>query len=393
MSEDGTGVPQSGFRQILRQIGAAGIDDNRGLDIGKRLVDTRLETTFDILRQSTLDVNTPAIFGRSDTVKAIVLRSEAAPFSPFGMMSENMTARARVIDNYHSELIMDPKGVNGLDPLDLALINAFPAFRYSAMDEAGVIPPGSIIRATFDAGSLNKGVVQAILMPPGGDFVAMGGSGSMGPMGGGMGAFRMMGAGGPYTKGVDMYDYKKRLVPATREGCEKAGFKAQKNILNEEIVTSTIVPNYKGNFSCKLKASVMKKLEKAYLSLQAQGIALSIGDTLRSFEGQRKAYMTKGQPGQKKWDARKKRPMVAHPCSGYHPTGQAVDVDQKHKADILAHGPIYQALWDAGLQRINWEFWHWSVGETSRKPRDNVFAAGCRSSPADTFTGTPAPTT
>lgn len=381
MSEDGSGVPQSGFRQILRQIGAAGIDDNRGLDIGERVIDTRFESTFDIMRQSVLDVNTPAIFGRSDTVKAIVLRSENAPFSPFGMMSENMLVRARVIDNYHSELLMDPVGVEGLNPLDVALVSSFPAFRYSAMDEAGVIPPGSVIRATFDAGSLSKGVVQAILMPPGGDFVAMGGSGSMGPMGGGMGAFRMMGgAGGPYTKGVDMYDYKKRLVPTTREGCEKAGFKAQKNILNEEIVTSTIVPNYKGNFSCKLKVSVMKKLEKAYLSLQAQGIDLSVGDTLRSFEGQRKAYMTKGQPGQKK------AKMVAHPCSGYHPTGQAVDVNQSHRVDLLAHGPIYQALWDSGLQRINWEYWHWSVGETSRKPRDNVFKAGCKSSPADTFT-------
>ena len=386
---------QPGMRDMLRMMGAAGIDDDRGLGIGHTVIDTRLESTFDIIRQTTLRANTPNIFGPSDGVKALVLRSEDAPLLPWGRPAENMQARCRIIDNYHSEILPDPDSIDGQNPLDNAIISSMPVFRYSAMDQAGVLPPGTIIRGIFDAGSLRAGSVAGILMPPGGSFMAMGGSGSMGPMGGNMSMFRMMGgSGGPYTKGVDMYDYKQRLVPKDLEGCQRfdeTKCRPKTGVLNEEIVVSTVVPNAYGGYA-RLKVSVLKKLEKAYLNLQAQGINLSVGDTLRSFEGQRKAYMTKGQPGQEKWDSRKKRPKVAHPCSGFHTEGQAVDIDQKHKADILAHGPIYQALWDVGLQRINWEFWHWSVGETSRKPRDKVFAAGCRSSPADTFTGTPAAT-
>lgn len=191
----------------------------------------------------------------------------------------------------------------------------------------------------------------------------------------------------------------------------------------------------------------------------------SFGDSGRTFAGQRKAYLVKGVPGpatkvprpgkftssgkQKyscpgpgckwstksssnhtRWDpatwgtgkerklktggtwrtSKRKWPgvsKVAHPCNGYHTEGQAVDLNQGQvKDDILAHGPIFQGLYAAGLRRIYREFWHWSIGTrnpggtgpptTTLKPpaitkeirnwhKDHVFTSGVGGSPADTF--------
>ncbi len=192
-------------------------------------------------------------------------------------------------------------------------------------------------------------------------------------------------------------DFKGRLVPDTLEGCADhaaTGFKAKRNILNEPIVTSEIVPNAYGGY-IKGKASFIKKVEAAYRDLEDQGIILSVGDSLRSYDVQRSAYMNKGQPGQPKFDTLTNRSLVAHPCAGYHTEGQAIDIEQTsaQKADILAHGPIYQALYNAGLRRINREYWHWSVGEAAGHSatgvgghdRDKVFGQGVKSSPPDTF--------
>ena len=153
-------------------------------------------------------------------------------------------------------------------------------------------------------------------------------------------------------------------------------------ILNEPIVRSEIVPNAYGGY-IRGKESFVRKVETAYLSMQTQGIDLIIGDTYRPYQVQKDAYMTKGQPGQSKAGD------IAHPCKGYHTQGQAIDIAQNsaQKADILAHGPIYQALYAAGLRRISNEYWHWSVGETDHG-RNKVFARNrSGTSPADTFTG------
>tara|TARA_R110000782_G_scaffold110211_1_gene199456 strand:+ start:25503 stop:26735 length:1233 start_codon:yes stop_codon:yes gene_type:complete len=197
--------------------------------------------------------------------------------------------------------------------------------------------------------------------------------------------------------GNDTRDHLGRLVPGSIEGCADAtatGFKVKKNILDEPIVTSEIVPNAYGGF-IKGKTSFVKRVEVAFLDLKSQGITLSIGDSLRSYETQRSAYMNKGQPGQPKFDTLTNRSRVAHPCAGYHTEGQAMDIEQTiaQRTDILAHGPIYQALYNAGLRRINREFWHWSLGEAhghsntgaGGHSRNNVFKQGVGTSPPDTF--------
>lgn len=198
-------------------------------------------------------------------------------------------------------------------------------------------------------------------------------------------------SGAPYSSGGrnsssvdDQLDHRGRLVPATPEGCgdSRTGMAAPQGVLNEQIVKSAIVPNAYGGY-IRGKESFVRKVETAYLSLQRQGIELIIGDSYRSYQVQKNAYMTKGQPGQSKAGD------IAHPCKGYHTQGQAIDLAQNaaQKADLLAHGPIYQALYDAGLRRISNEFWHWSVGETNHD-RDKVFARNrSGTSPADTFTG------
>jgi D-alanyl-D-alanine dipeptidase len=138
-----------------------------------------------------------------------------------------------------------------------------------------------------------------------------------------------------------------------------------KGNLNESIVTSKIQnaystvkrPNY-----VKGKQSFIAKLEKAYDNLVKQGIKLNIGDSLRSYDVQKSAYITNEAARQ----SNSKLPYKAHPCQGYHVRGQALDLNQtaEQKKDIQSHGKIYKALYDAGLRRINGEWWHWSVGET-----------------------------
>tara|TARA_B100000029_G_scaffold311698_1_gene304170 strand:- start:35148 stop:36314 length:1167 start_codon:yes stop_codon:yes gene_type:complete len=181
----------------------------------------------------------------------------------------------------------------------------------------------------------------------------------------------------------DQIDSRGRLVPATAEGCSdsRTGMNPPQGILNEPIVKSAIVPNAYGGY-IRGKESFVRKVETAYLDLQRQGIELIIGDSYRSYQVQKQAYMTKGQPGQVKAGD------LAHPCKGYHTHGQALDIAQNptQRADILAHGPIYQALYDAGLRRISNEYWHWSVGETDHTRNHRFGANRSGTSPADTFT-------
>lgn len=151
-------------------------------------------------------------------------------------------------------------------------------------------------------------------------------------------------------------------IPDTIEGCPA---KTLKGVLNEAIVTSKIENAYskpnKPNY-VKGKKSFISKLEKAYDTLSQQGIKLNIGDSLRSFDFQKSAYITNEAARQ----SNPSLPYKAHPCAGYHVKGQAIDLNQtaEQKRDIQSHGKIYKALYDAGLRRISSEWWHWSVGET-----------------------------
>jgi hypothetical protein len=166
--------------------------------------------------------------------------------------------------------------------------------------------------------------------------------------------------------------YTPENVPASIDKC-----KALKGELNEKIVKSKI-KNVYGGF-VEGKESFITKLEKAYDNLLKQGITLSIGDSLRSYEFQRSAYI-KNEADKK---AGKKVPNKAHPCNGYHVRGQAFDLAQSlaQKEDIITHGKIYKALYDVGLRRIPNEWWHWSLGEFDHEI--NKKFSGNSTSPAD----------
>jgi len=162
-------------------------------------------------------------------------------------------------------------------------------------------------------------------------------------------------------------------VPETLEGCPVVP-----GTLVEPIIKSTITPNAYGGF-IKGKASFINKVDAAYTALLIQGITLSIGDSYRSYDVQKNAYLNflenmklyeAGKPWVKNgitYPATKKPDNIAHPCKGYHVRGQAIDLNQTaaQKKDIQSHGPIYQALFKVGLRRIGNEWWHWSVGETT----------------------------
>ena len=187
-------------------------------------------------------------------------------------------------------------------------------------------------------------------------------------------------------------------VPDSIEACPQP-----KNILNEDVVRSTSVKNTYGSF-IKGKVSFIRKLDAAFASLKAQGYIIGpesdgktnapVGDSFRSFDGQRKGHINilnarklwkEGKPWSKNHKVKtpdgpsgsQKPPWVADPCKGYHTHGQAIDLYQgatyrkngastKFKDDIIAHGPLYSALYDAGVRRIGNEWWHWGVGEVSR---------------------------
>ena len=156
------------------------------------------------------------------------------------------------------------------------------------------------------------------------------------------------------------------------DGCSKVDGE-----LDENIVTSTIVKDAYGGY-IKGKASFISKVETAYNDLIKQGITLSIGDTYRSFDFQKASYdnylnnielWKQGKSWTKNgktYPASKKPDKIADPCKGYHVRGQAMDIEQSsaQKKDIQSHGPIYQALYNAGLRRISNEWWHWSLGES-----------------------------
>jgi D-alanyl-D-alanine dipeptidase len=150
--------------------------------------------------------------------------------------------------------------------------------------------------------------------------------------------------------------YSVKNIPATQDLCA-----AVSGEIKGPIVKSKIINAYKSNV--KGKKEFIDKLEKAYDALVKQGIKLDIGDSYRSYDVQRQAYIT----NEAARAAGKKVDNKAHPCKGYHVLGQALDLNQtaSQKKDIQSHGKIYKALYDAGLRRIGNEWWHWSIGEAT----------------------------
>ena len=136
---------------------ATGYDE---LQIGVSQIDTRFESTFDIIRKAALVENTPHIFGKSDTCEAIVLRSEGDTAAPSTGGGAALIAYCKIINSHHTTLLPDPTTLDPTDFLSQALISAFPKFRYSAVDLMGVLPPGTKVNVTFDPGSLQGGTIN-----------------------------------------------------------------------------------------------------------------------------------------------------------------------------------------------------------------------------------------
>jgi len=155
--------------------------------------------------------------------------------------------------------------------------------------------------------------------------------------------------------------YSVNNIPTTRDLCKALPGEIKGSIVKSKIQNaySTVKnPNY-----VKGKKELVDKLEKAYDVLLKQGIKLDIGDSARSYDVQRQAYIT-NEAARK---SNPKLPYKAHPCQGYHVAGQAFDLNQtsSQDKDIKSHGKIYKALYDAGLRRIANEWWHWGIGEAS----------------------------
>jgi hypothetical protein len=360
-----------------------GSDESAANDISfEGQPDPRLEDTFDILAGSARKSLGTKIFGKNDDIVGIVLRiadpqaqglkGTKAPsqvniqlLRALGLAAPTVLgARIMVYKTKHTRIQRVPHTYDET-PDDQRRISAHPLFYYNPAFFP--LMPGSLITGRFDVGTYQTGVITGLseegtyVLPPADPNDPLKKRNFSGPLG-----------------TFPRRDWKGRMVPVSVENCPDMANK--RGLLNEPIISSGVSLNAYGGFVSG-KESFIRKVDVAYQELKAQGISLSIGDSYRSFQTQRKAYLTKGQPGQSK------AKLVAHPCNGYHVVGQAIDIEQSsaQKADILAHGPIYQALYSAGLRRIRNEWWHWSLGESDH-PRDKVFAYANRRSPADTFT-------
>jgi len=171
------------------------------------------------------------------------------------------------------------------------------------------------------------------------------------------------------------------------KGCPPLSNEENRGKLEGGIITSKIKNAY-GGF-VKGNTQYISRLEIAYDNFLSKIKTLNtafIGDSYRSFDVQKAAY--------DKWVASgKSGPSKASPCRGYHVAGQAVDLNQggtyidvngkkiNFVNDIKSHGLLYKTLYDAGLRRIDNEWWHWSIGENDFEINKQFTAYP--SSPAD----------
>ena len=115
-----------------------------------------------------------------------------------------------------------------------------------------------------------------------------------------------------------------------------------------ETVIDTWIPNVYWS-TVKLAPTVANMVKSAISNLQAQWINLKIADSYRSNATQATAYASG-----KEW--------VAPPGESFHELWQAFDLSQIW-ADKMNDPRVFQALKEAGLQQLPWEWRHWSFGE------------------------------
>lgn len=145
-----------------------------------------------------------------------------------------------------------------------------------------------------------------------------------------------------------------------------------------DVYTSTVVKDAYGYM--KGRKDFVQRVESASEVLNKQGITLKIVDSYRSYQNQKDAYEKYLENKKNKLDPANVMP----PGTSFHEKGLAIDLAMNipsQKEDILNHGPIYKALYDAGLRRIPNEWWHWSYGE--KDLGINTQYAGNEKSPAD----------
>jgi len=227
------------IQKLLAEADMNAPDAGSILGIGYTAIDTRFESTFDIIKNFAFNKSIPNIFGNSDTVDAIVLRSEPdlrsppapspVPFSPedpsdasasaIASMSVSLIAYCKTINSRHTTLLPDPQSLDPTNFRSQALISAFPKFRYSALNLMGVIPPGTVVSVTFDPGSLQSGVINLPMAPacidcPSGSAAF---PGAMGPFAGGWAGPTSGRAAIANMKGVDTATHKlyTTLLPGT----------------------------------------------------------------------------------------------------------------------------------------------------------------------------------
>tara|TARA_R100000008_G_scaffold85890_1_gene77026 strand:- start:139 stop:1290 length:1152 start_codon:yes stop_codon:yes gene_type:complete len=144
-------------------------------------VDTRFESTLDVLRRGTLKGFEDNILGSGDSIFGIVLRANdpAASNPATNSTAETMSilsrifgtpqsvihgARIKVLKTPHTDIFMDPLTYD--QTLEDALrIDNFPLFLYDASKIT--IEPGSFIYGNFDAHTLRSGLIGEVAdLPP-----------------------------------------------------------------------------------------------------------------------------------------------------------------------------------------------------------------------------------
>ena len=148
-----------------------------------------------------------------------------------------------------------------------------------------------------------------------------------------------------------------------------------------ETPIDTGIKNVYGS-NVKLAPTVASMVTNAMTLLASQGIDLKIADSYRSNAAQAQAYASG-----KAW--------VAPPWQSFHELWQAFDLSQSWK-DKMNDPRVFQALKDAWLKQLPWEWRHWSYGELGGGNKANQQVANPNISPlgnealkSGTITGTP----
>jgi len=132
--------------------------------IPSALIDTRFESSFDVIRRTILNAATPSAFGNADSVVGIVLRLDPAIQSTSDSLPDDdaQIAKLMIMDNFHTTLLPIPRTVDPRDSHAQSLIDVYPEFFYDKSLN-GKIVTGALVSATFSAGSLDVGRINSAL--------------------------------------------------------------------------------------------------------------------------------------------------------------------------------------------------------------------------------------